>query len=137
MNKILLATGGVLQILLAAFHGSFPWLFNWQSDLSSVSNTNRAILYTANLWIILSLAAFAYISLIHWKDLQGTRLGQTLLFSMGLMWVVRAYADIAYFRIGVDGAWWRVALFAGLASCYWIPLLLGCKLVIRIYHPLQ
>jgi len=105
MNRIFLATGGVLELLLAAFHGSFPWLFSWETNLSSISNTNRAILHTANLWIILSLAVTACASLIHWRELQVSRFGNFLLFSIGLMWTVRAYEDVAYFQIGIDGAW--------------------------------
>jgi len=123
MNRILLAIGALLTLFLAAFHATFPWVFQWETGLSSLSNVNKGIFIKAHLWIILILVVFAYASIIAWRDLLLTRLGRILLFSIGFLWVVRAFTEVACFRLGVDGAWWRVALFAAMTVIYWVPLL--------------
>lgn len=123
INRILLAIGATLNLLLAAFHITFPWLFNWETGLSSLSNTNRAIFITAHLWIILILTVFAWASIMAWRDLISTGLGRICLLAIGLLWAIRTITEVAYFRIGLDGAGWQVALFGAIAFIYWIPLL--------------
>ena len=123
MNRILLAIGAMLTLFLAALHIIFPWFFQWETSLSSLSNSNRAVFLTAHLWIILILITFACVSFLTWRDLLSTVLGRILLLSIGLLWSIRAYTEVTCFRIGVDGSGWRVFLFGAIAVIYWIPLL--------------
>jgi membrane protein YdbS with pleckstrin-like domain len=44
--------------------------------------------------------------------------------SIALFWLVRAVAQILYFRIGVDGSWVGVLIFGAIGFLYLIPLLL-------------
>ena len=123
MVRGLLAIGAVLNLLLAAFHITFPLLFNWETDLSSLSNTNRAIFITAHLWIIMILVAVACVSIFAWRDLISTGLGRILLLFIGFLWAIRTFTEVAYFQFGVDGAGWRVALFGMMMIIYWMPML--------------
>lgn len=116
--------GGVLHILMAAFHLSFPLLFRWGEDLSAVSSANRAIVYTLHLAVVLVLLFFAFASLVTWRELTTTRLGRSLVLCISLVWLLRATTEIVYFHIGVDGAWWRVLLFLALAGLYLVPFVM-------------
>jgi len=120
--RALLIVGSVGHILFAAFHLSFPVIFGWQEALGALSNGNRAILYTLHLAVVLNLLVFAYISVFHWRELMATGLGKVVTFAICLLWILRILAEVGFFRIGVDGAWWRVALFLIMSFFYLIPL---------------
>jgi hypothetical protein len=78
--------------------------------------------YAENFGISLLLLFFAYTSIFHWKALLETSLGKTTLLSIGTLWVFRTLAEVFLYRIGADGAWWRVILFLGAAVMYMLPL---------------
>ena len=42
--------------------------------------------------------------------------------SIALFWLVRAVAEILYFRIGVNGSWVGVLIFGAIELLYLIPL---------------
>ena len=44
--------------------------------------------------------------------------------SIALFWLVRAVAQILYFRIGVDGSWVGVLIFGAIGFLYLISLFL-------------
>ncbi len=120
--RTLLIVGGVGHILFAAFHLSFPVIFGWDETLSALSNGNRAVMYTLHLAVVLNLLVFAYVSIFHWRELMTTGLGRVVVLAICLLWILRTLAEVAFFRIGVDGAWWRVALFLIFSFFYLIPL---------------
>jgi hypothetical protein len=123
MSRILLFAGGVLNLALAVFKIAMPYLFHWREALGSSSTSMWAILYGENLGISLLLLFFAAISIFQWRELPGTSVGKTLLLSIAALWAYRTIAEIVLFKIGVDGAWWRVLLFLVLAVIYFIPLI--------------
>jgi hypothetical protein len=118
-----LVAGGILNLLLAVFHLLFPWIFAWSEDLQPVSAANRAIIYTFQSVMVFVLLAFAYISIVHKADLVATRLGRTVLLLIGIVWIIRGIAEVVFFRLGAEGAWWRLALFLVLSAIYVVPAL--------------
>ncbi len=122
MNRAYLQAGGLLNLAFAAFHLSFPWLFQWAADLGALSPVNRATIYTLHAVVILVLFAFAYLSLLHWDELLTTRLGRALMAAIALVWLLRSGAEVALYRIGAEGAWWRLGRFLALAGHYVRPL---------------
>ena len=114
----LLLIGGLANLCFAAFHLTFPWLFGWGTDLASLSATNRAILYTAHVEMILLLTAFGIISIACRHALVTTRLGRVVARTIALFWLARAIAEIIFFGIGLDGSWWRLVLFVLIAETY-------------------
>jgi hypothetical protein len=122
MNRILLLAGGLLDLLLAIFKIAMPYLFHWREAMSSKADSMWAILYAENLGISLLLLFFAYMSIFQWQELLKTNVGRTLLLSIGSLWIFRTIAEIALFKIGVDGTWWRVFLFLIVAAFYLLPL---------------
>jgi hypothetical protein len=71
---------------------------------------------------------FSYMSIFQWRDLLTTSLGKAVLLSIGSLWIFRTIAEIMLFKIGVDGAWWRVFLFGALAFVYMIPLVSAIRM---------
>ena len=124
MSKALLIAGGILNALFAVFHLALPSLAQWQNTLSTISTDSQAVMYTLNLAVALVLLVFGYVSLFHRRDLLTTNLGKALAISIALFWLVRAVAEILYFRIGVDGSWVGVLVFGAIGFLYLIPLLL-------------
>ena len=123
MSKALLIAGGILNALFAVFHLALPSLAQWQNTLRTISTDSQAVMYTLNLAAALTLLVFAYVSVFHRRDLLTTNLGKALAISIALFWLVRAVAEILYFRIGVDGSWVGVLIFGAIGAVYLIPLL--------------
>ncbi len=124
MSRACLIAGGILQTLMAAFHATFPWLFRWDATLACLANGERAIVYTFQWAMVAVLCLFAYASLFHWRDLTATGLGRALAFTIALVWLLRAFSEVAYYGIGVDGSPVRLALFLAIAALYGVPLVL-------------
>lgn len=122
MNRILLLAGGLLNLLLAIFKIAMPHLFHWRDAMGASEGHMWATLYAENLGISLLLLFFAYMSIFQWQELLKTALGKTALLAIGSLWIFRSIAEIVLFRIGVDGAWWRVLLFLVVAAFYLLPL---------------
>lgn len=114
----LLLAGGVANLIFAALHLAFPWLFAWETDLAAVSATSRAIFFTAHIQIILLLTAFGLISIACRRQMVTTRLGRVVAWTIALFWLTRAIAEIVFFGIGQEGAWWRLVLFVLIAETY-------------------
>lgn len=129
--RALLIAGGVGHVLFAAFHFSFPTIFGWREALSALSNANYAIVYTLHLAVVLNLIMFAYISVFHWRELMTTGLGKVITFAICLLWIWRTLAEVVFFRIGADGAWWRVAVFLIITLFYLIPFVSGMRVSIH------
>jgi hypothetical protein len=122
MIRYLLYTGGLLSLLLAIFKIAMPHLFHWKESMSAAEPGMWAILYGENLGISLLLLYFAFMSIFYWQDLLNTGLGKTVMLSIGTLWLYRSGAEVLLFKIGVDGAWWRVFLFLTMAGVYLVPL---------------
>lgn len=122
MYRSLLLAGGLLNLLFAIFKIAMPHLFHWRDAMSSSEAHMWATVYAENLGISLLLLFFAYMSIFQWQELPKTSLGKTALLAIASLWIFRSIAEIVLFRIGVDGAWWRVFLFLAVAACYLLPL---------------
>jgi hypothetical protein len=122
MNRVLLSAGGLLSFSMAIFKIAMPHLFHWREALGSSAAGMWAILYAENLAIAMLLLFFAYMSIFQWQELLKTSLGKTVLLSIGSLWTLRTVAELVLFKVGVDGAWWRVFLFLALAIVYLVPL---------------
>ena len=119
---------GVINLLIAVFHLLFWHLFNWNAELTRLSAINQTIVQLLDLAVAYTAALFGYISLRHATDLLHTKLGHTMLFLMGLFYLLRAVEgviidglhnvpDIIIFLIGL-----------GVAVLYWIPVWFSSKI---------
>ncbi|MGE5251495.1 MAG: hypothetical protein ACM3QS_14935 [Bacteroidota bacterium] len=122
MKKRLLFAGGLLSFALALFKIAMPWLFHWKEAMGSAEAHMWATVTSENMGISLLLLFFAYMSLFQADGLLETSLGNSLVLAIGTVWIFRTIAEVLLFRLGADGAWWRVVLFLALALAYLIPL---------------
>ena len=80
-------------------------------------------MYTLNLAAAFTLLVFAFVSVFYRHDLLTTNLGKALSISIALFWLVRAVAEILYFRVAANGSWVGVLIFGAIGLLYLIPLL--------------
>lgn len=120
--RIPVYVAGVINLLIAVFHLFFWQLFNWHEELPRLSTTNQTIVQLLDLAVAYTAAFFAYVSIRHPGDLLHTGLGRSMLFLMGLFYILRAIEgvileglhnvpDVIIFLIGL-----------GVAALYWIPM---------------
>ncbi len=118
MNRKLLLSGGILNLLLAVFKIAMPHLFHWQDAMGSAESFLWFTLYAENLAISILLLCFAYMSIFQWREMLETGLGKMVLIAIGTLWLFRSAVELFLFRPGVDGAWWRVFMFLAAAILY-------------------
>lgn len=104
--------GGLLNLVLGLFKIMMPHLFHWKEAMGSAQGSMWSTVYAENFGISLVLLFFAYTSIFQWRALLETSLGKTILVS----------AELFLYKIGEDGAWWRVIMFLGAALMYMVPL---------------
>lgn len=106
MDKALLITGGVFNIILALYHMTFwknPRL-NWAEELPRLGDVNRAILQVASLMMIYVLLFFAVLSFILSAQQSQSAIGNAVILFIGGFYLVRAILHFPFFgaaKIGV------------------------------------
>ncbi len=117
----LIKIGGLFNIALAIFHLFFWRLFNWREDLRSLSFLNRGIMQVLNLTLTLVFIAFAYLSLVHTYELYLTTLGRSLLLCISVLFMLRAFMQVVFFRLMHWGSVLLLVLFIAGGLLYGIP----------------
>ena len=95
----LIKIGGIYNIFLVIFHLAFWKIFDWKTDLRSLSFLNRAVMQVLNLSLTFVFVIFSYISLRHTHELASTPLGQSLLILMAGFWFLRAIQQILFYKL--------------------------------------
>jgi uncharacterized membrane protein YGL010W len=81
---------GLLQILLALAHLTFPSRFKWKEDFSKVSLLNRQMFYVHAFFLCLTLVLFGLLNLACTDELlTGGRLSRLVLGGIATFWVIR------------------------------------------------
>lgn len=119
MRSVLLIVGGVVQILVMAMHVAMFYGIASSPDLAlRVKET----LYIFNAFCVVTVAFFAYVSLLRRRDLLGTALGQAVSVFIALVYVQRGLVEIIV-RGFSDPLW--LVLFCAIAALYaiaaWSP----------------
>ncbi len=123
MSRIILFMGGLLNFALALFKIAMPYLFHWRDAMRASATSMWSTLYAENMAVSILILFFAYMSIFKWQELLTTGLGKAVMLSIGVLFVYRATVEVFLYKIGVDGAWWRLALFLVMALAYLVPLL--------------
>jgi hypothetical protein len=120
--------GGVITLLLVAFHTRFYKTFNWADEFSKLTLSNRRIIYTIHVALLLLLFMLGAVSLIFADELsqcRGLAFGFNFLFSV--FWFWRLVWQRTYFRrhkgqklspVGIC----LTAVFLLLAAAYIMPV---------------
>jgi hypothetical protein len=132
LAEIGIAVGGVLSLAYAAFHFAFYRIFNWADEFKKIGKLNSAIFYTMNLFLVLLLLFFAYISFAHQQELAASAgLARTTIIFYAALWLFRAIWQVVYFKTSKKG---RISpamkimrlvtmlWFLSLSAAYFTPL---------------
>lgn len=99
IEKITLAAGCGLTVLMTAFHISFPSLFKWKTEGKNVSSTNIRILFTIHLALILFFAVIAVFTAINFVQLlDESTMSLSFLVMISGFWMWRTIWQLIYFK---------------------------------------
>ena len=121
MNKILLLIGGIINLVFSLLHLTLGKALNWSETLSCLSLDNRATIYTLNIHLAFTCLVFAYLSLIHRKDILNTGIGRAVTAAIGLFYVLRAVNQVIYNGLSAPGTPFGVILFLSISLLYVVP----------------
>lgn len=96
---ILLRIAGVICILFAAFHFAFSKLFQWDTALSCMRHSDRAILLTYHYISILILSFMAFVSLFQTRILITSKMKYSVLGLFTLFFVLRVVTEFTLFGL--------------------------------------
>jgi hypothetical protein len=127
ISLICIYCGGVLSIFMGIFHTQFSRLFKWKREFEKVSDTNRKIIYTVNIALLLLFFGIAVVSLFYAKELSlcsGISFGINLMIAV--FWLWRTVWQIFYFKMKKNNPLHFVLIgyFALLFLSYAFPVML-------------
>ena len=97
MNLIIFLCG-LHSVALAIFHISFWKLFNWKSDLKSLSYANRVIIQILNTRLIYFFLFVAFLCFAYPNELADTNLGKAFLVGISLFWLGRTVEQFIFLK---------------------------------------
>lgn len=98
---------GVLLILLALLHFSFPSYFKWKKELTGLSLINRQLMYIHSLFIALIIFLIGFLCLTSSNELLNTNLGKKVSLGIGVFWAARLWVQF----FGYSPKVWKGKLF--------------------------
>ena len=98
-QTILLRIAGFISSLFVFFHLLFYRMFDWETTLNCLSNTNRAIFLTYHAICILTLLFMGIISVFQTKVLLGSPLKYSVLGFFSFFYLIRIVAEFSLFGI--------------------------------------
>ena len=116
-----IVAGGFFNAAFALFHVFFWRVFDWERDLKSLTNINRAVVQILNLCLTFVFLVFAYLSFEHVDDLLSTRLGNALLALIAFFWLLRAIEQAIFFGLRNRLSMGLFGLFIFGSSLYAYP----------------
>ena len=117
IRNLLVVIGGAIYLALGLFHTTFWTLFNWDKELTRLSQVNSNLMQMLNIGIAIMVISLGLILIIYRREVQNSRLGRALLFVSFLFFLGRMIAEF-YFPKGVVPL--GVVLFA-ISLVYLIP----------------
>lgn len=80
---------GVILIILAVIHASFPRKFNWKSELSSLSLINKQMMSVHTFFIALTVFLMGVLCLYSAGEIINTPLGRQIALGFAVFWAIR------------------------------------------------
>lgn len=121
--KTLIIIGGFLWLGFFVFHALFWRLFDWKSDLESLTATNKAVMQVLNLCLMIVMVLFSYVSIFQAEALLTTSLGKSILIGIISFGVFRSIFQAIFFDLKQSRS--KLVLFVALlgTTIYLIPLI--------------
>ncbi len=103
-NVLLLKIGGVFHLLCAVLHIFMPKMGDWEARLAKIPEEDRDLveqpLYIMNLCLLVIWVIFAIIPFFYTDAILNTSLGNALLTSIVIFWIIRIFILQPYY-IGI------------------------------------
>jgi hypothetical protein len=119
-SLIFLAGGAHLGILIAS--ALVPFRLGWRTELAVLSPLHRQMYWTYGGYVVLSILAFAFISLANADELaRGSGLARGFCLYVAIFWGVRVCLQGVFDVKGHLTAWWLKAgyhLLTALFACF-------------------
>lgn len=130
LSIISIYCGGVLSLGMSVFHTRFFKLFKWKKEFEKVTATNKTILYTVHIALLLLFFGITALTLFFAKELSmcaGLSFGLDLFIA--LFWLWRTVWQIFYFKPDKNSKmlflhYVLTGYFALLSAAYFIPVIL-------------
>jgi hypothetical protein len=116
MRKILLISGGIFNSIFGVFH---IWMARGIHLSNSFSPGTRSLMHAFNVFGIIVVFYFAYISFFQQRDLLSTKLGKSTLVLVALVYLSRAIEEFFLFEFS-----FRIFIPCVLAGGIYVFLLL-------------
>ncbi|MBN2118895.1 MAG: hypothetical protein JW730_20165 [Anaerolineales bacterium] len=120
-TKRLLQIGGVINLLLVAFHLSFWKMFNWGQSLACLSPDDRAVMQVLNIHMAYTLTIFAIVSFVFPGELSATKLGRVISLAIAGFWILRGVNQLVFWGLSLAGSWIILVICLAVAALYLIP----------------
>jgi len=118
-NKLLVTTGGLLLVILGAFHATFWKLYDWDNELINLSQDNESLVQMMNICTICYLLLVGFILLICRSDIMDSRVGRLLMLSLSVFFAVRFILEFFF----PGGSIWLGVVLLLLVFLFLIPTL--------------
>lgn len=100
MEEISIKIGGILSAIVGIGHCFFYRLFGWKQEFEKTTLLTSKVLYTIHIFVIPLILFFAYVSLVHTKELVGaSHLGTAMTAFLSAFWLGRGLWQIYYFKL--------------------------------------
>lgn len=124
MIKILLVTGGIINLGLGLFHLGFWKIFNWSETLASLDFMNKAIMQTLNVHVAAVVFFFGFVSIWYPHEMVSTVMGRILSAAIMGFYFLRAANQLIFWDIGHPLTWVLTIAFVAVGGLYLVPLLI-------------
>jgi hypothetical protein len=98
---------GILLVLLSLLHAIFPRYFKWKSELNSISEINRQMMYVHAFFIAFLVFLMGLLCLTSSAELTTTTFGKRISLGLGIFWLTRLF--IQFF--GYSSLLWKGKTF--------------------------
>jgi hypothetical protein len=98
---------GILLVLLSLLHAIFPRYFKWKSELNSISDINRQMMYVHAFFIAFLVFLMGLLCLTSSAELITTTFGKRISMGLGIFWLTRLF--IQFF--GYSSLLWKGKTF--------------------------
>ena len=99
LSEIILIIGGVFNLAFAVFHMYFWKLFRWKDELEKLHHVNRAVMQILNLCLTFLFIVFGVLSIYYRHEMVSTSLGNALLVSIAVFWILRMIEQLIFFGL--------------------------------------
>ena len=115
----LIFAAGVAQLGVLVASAIVPFRLNWRTELASLSRLHRQMYWVYGGYVVLSIVAFALLSLFNARELaQGSALAKGLCLYIAVFWGVRVALQAVFDVKEHLNAWWLKAGYAVLTVLF-------------------